>query len=218
MLTRDEIHAMILEEIVSAKREISTRSEGALTRDRLRQMVVEEATKLAREGRIGAQRRTRLSLIEAMNGGLDEAGPGIILSDPRTSRDENVCEQCGGMYEMPMAKCPHCGATMDEYIGRGLSSMGKLSGVDEAKRKRKSMTNPPPKDDPSDLGGMSRDTAKSMVAKIARAPGPTFSNITDYAKDWGAENPAAYAGTLMRSAAMEPARGPKLKGKGKKKG
>jgi hypothetical protein len=153
-----------------------------------------------------------------MNGDLDEAGPGIILSDPRGNDEGSTCEQCGAMYEMRMAKCPHCGAKMDEYIGRGLSNMGKLSGVDEAKRKRKSMTNPPPKDDLTDLGGMSRDTAKSMVAKIARAPGPTFSNIVDYAQDWGADNPAAYAGTLMRSAAMEPSRGPKLKGKGKKKG
>ena len=102
---------------------------------------------------------------------------------------------------------------MAEYVSRGMSGIGRTSGVEEAKRKRKSMTSPPPKDDPSDLGGMTRDTAKSMVAKIARAPGPTFSNIVDYAQDWGAENPAAYAGTLMRSAGMEPARGPKQKGK-----
>ena len=129
------------------------------------------------------------------------------------SGSDNNCEECGAMYEMPMAKCQHCGASMKEYVARGISNMGKLKGVYEAKRKKKTMKSPPPQDDPNDLGGMTRDTAKSMVAKISRAPGPTFSNIVDTAKDWGAENPAAYAGTLMRSAGQEPTRGPKSKDK-----
>ena len=213
MLTRAEIREMILSEAAEARREIAARQAPAkLTRDHLRKIIQEEVASLRSAGN-ASQRR--LSLVEAVLGDdVDEGGPGLILSDPRDGRAD--CSRCGASYEMPMAKCAHCGAPMAEYVSRGMSGMGKMSGVDEAKRKRKSMTNPAPKDDPSDLGGMSRDTAKSMVAKISRAPGPTFSNIVDFASDWGAENPAAYAGTLMRSAGAEPARGPKLKGKKKK--
>ena len=213
MLTRSEIREMILSEAAEARRELEQMGAVKLTRERLQRIVMEEVA--AHRSSTATSPRRAMSLVEAVLGDdLDEAGPGLILSDPSDAGTH--CERCGSHYESPVARCPHCGAPMAEYVARGLSTVGKGSGVDEAKRKRRSMTNPPPKDDPSDLGGMSRDTARSMVAKIARAPGPTFSNIADYAKDWGAENPAAYAGTLMRSAGMEPARGPKQKGKKKK--
>jgi hypothetical protein len=212
MITRSEIREMILSEAAAARRELSERSPTRLTRERLQQIVLEEVA--AVRAHHPSASSARLSLMEAMYGdGVSEGGPGLILSDPGSAGMD--CKQCGARHSAPVAKCPHCGASMMEYMSRGTSGIGKLSGVDEAKKKRKSMTHPAPKDDPSDLGGMTQDTARSMVAKLARAPGPTFSNVADFAKDWGAENPAAYAGTLMRSAGMEPSRGPKKKGKKK---
>jgi hypothetical protein len=65
------------------------------------------------------------------------------------------------------------------------------------------------------LGGMSQKSAKRMVSKLADDPGPTFSDIVDFAKGWQAEDPEAYAATLMRRAGVEPTQGPKTSG-GKK--
>lgn len=205
MITRDEVRRMILSEVAQAREELNRGQKTSLTRERIREIVLEEAAALASAGRNPTSRRP--SLVEAILGAEDEA-KGMIYGGDGTS-----CAECGAMYEMPMAKCSHCGASMSEYVARGMSNMGKLGGVTEAKRKKRSMTHPAPKDDPNDLGGMTRDTAKSAVAKISRAPGPTFSNIVDTAKDWGADSPEGYAASLMRSAGMEPTRGPKLKGK-----
>jgi hypothetical protein len=202
MITRDDIKKMILSEVAQARKEISSAPKTRLTRERIHEIVLEEASALLNHGQ--AQTTQRFSLAEAILGSEDEA-TGMIYS----GRD-NTCEGCGAMYEMPMAKCQHCGASMKEYVARGISNMGKLKGVYEAKRKKKTMKSPMPD---VDLSGMSRDTAKSMVAKISRAPGPTFSNIMDTAKDLGAENPVAYAGTLMRSASQKTASSTKHKGK-----
>jgi hypothetical protein len=205
MLTRQELKDMIHSEIAAARKELSEGAPVKLTREHIRRIVIEEATAMRRS----SMAPKPLSLIEAFYGEADEA-KGMIYG----SSEGRACEQCGAMYEMPIAKCQHCGASMAEYVSRGMSGIGKNSGVDEAKSgKRKSMRHPAPKDDPTDLGGMTPKTAKGMVNKISRAPGPTFSNIVDFAKGWDAENPAAYAGSLMRTAGMEPARGPRRKGK-----
>lgn len=210
MLTREELRHMILEEVASAQREISAGAPVRLTRERIRQIVLEEAASL----RAPVRAHKRPSLVEALLGKPDEGATGMIYG----SADGRTCEQCGAMYESPMAKCEQCGYSMAEYVSRGMSGIGKTRGIEEGKgrrKSRKSMSRPVPKDDPADLGGMSRETAMGMVDKISRKPGPTFTNIVDYARGWNAENPAAYAGTLMRSAGLEPSRGPKLKGKKK---
>lgn len=207
MLTRDELRRMILSEVATARREIEAGAPVRLTRDRIRQIVLEEAAAI----RLPRAKR-HISLVEAVLGDADEGVSGMIYG----SSEGSTCEQCGAMYESPMAKCSHCGSSMAEYVSRGMSGIGKMQGVEEGRGRRKSMSKPAPKDNPEDLGGMTRKVAKDMVDKIARKPGPTFTNIADFAKGWDAENPAAYAGTLMRSAGLEPSRGPKLKGKKKK--
>ena len=61
------------------------------------------------------------------------------------------------------------------------------------------------------LGGMSKQSAKKMVSKLSDDPGPTFQDILQFAKGWQAEDPEAYAATLMRKAGKEPTRGPKMR-------
>jgi hypothetical protein len=57
------------------------------------------------------------------------------------------------------------------------------------------------------LGGMSKKTAQKMVSKLSDDPGPTFQDMVDFAKGWQAEDPEAYADTLMRTAGKEPTKG-----------
>ncbi len=68
------------------------------------------------------------------------------------------------------------------------------------------------KENKETLGGMSKTTAKRMVSKLSDDPGPTFQDIVNFAKGWQAENPEAYAATLMRKAGKEPTKGSKMKG------
>jgi hypothetical protein len=128
---------------------------------------------------------SKLSLVEALMGDMDEAGPGIILSDPKHNgaAEGSMCEQCGSMYESPVAKCQQCGAKL-EYVARGLTGMGKTAGVYESNKK----------------GGLPRtpEAAKKMVGILAKDPGPTWGDVTQYAKSRGAKNPDAYAATLLR--------------------
>ncbi len=201
MISRSVLREMILSEVAQAQNEVAARKPARLTRERIREIVLEEAAAIrsARPVSHGGDMMitSKLSLVEALMGDMDEAGPGIILSDPKTDKhvEGSMCEQCGSMYESPVAKCQQCGAKM-EYVARGLTGMGKTAGVYEAKKK----------------GGLPKtpEAAKRMVDRLAKDPGPTWGDVTQYAKGWGAENPEAYAATLLRMSGGIP-------GKNKKK-
>jgi hypothetical protein len=140
MITQREIRKMILEEVSQAKREVAARQPSRLTHARRREIILQEAAALRghRETHGGMTRTPKLSLAEAIMGGdeeLEEAGPGIILSNPTggAADQSSQCEQCGAMYESPMAKCAHCGAKL-EYVSRGMSGLGKMSGISEMRK------------------------------------------------------------------------------------
>jgi hypothetical protein len=137
MITQREIRKMILEEVAQANREVAARHPSKLTHARIREIILQEAAALRvhRETHGGMTRTPKVGLVEAIMGSdadLDEAGPGIILSNPTGGSADEVsqCEQCGAMYESPMAKCAHCGAKL-EYVSRGMSGLGKMSGISE---------------------------------------------------------------------------------------
>jgi len=193
MITKSEIRRMIISEVTQAREEIARRQPAQLTRARVRDLVLQEAAAIradqARRSAVADMMRTRkLSLVEAIMGDddIDEAGPGIILSQPRAPASDEVgqCEQCGSMYETPVAKCQQCGAKL-EYVARGLTGMGKTAGVYEGKKKKGGMPKTP-------------EAAKELVDRLAKDPGPTWGDVTQHAKGWGAENPEAYAATLLR--------------------
>jgi len=189
MISRSVLREMILSEVTQAQSEVAARRPVKLSRERIREIVLEEAAAIraARPTSYGSDMRitSKLSLVEALMDDMDEAGPGIILSDPRHdgTAEGNMCEQCGSMYETPVAKCQQCGAKL-EYVARGLTGMGKTAGVYEGKKK----------------GGMPKtpEDAKNLVDRLARDPGPTWGDVTQHAKSWGAENPEAYTATLLR--------------------
>lgn len=200
MISRNVLREMILSEVAQAQGEVAARKPVRLSRERIREIVLEEAAAIraTRPTAYGDDMRitSKLSLVEALMGDMDEAGPGIILSDPKHNgaSEGSMCEQCGSMYESPVAKCQQCGAKM-EYVARGLTGMGKTAGVQEAKK-----------------GGMPEtpEAAKRLVARLAKDPGPTWGDVTQHAKGWGAENPEAYAATLLRMSGGIP--GKKKKG------
>ncbi len=110
------------------------------------------------------------------------------------SASSQTCPHCGGRVD-DSGECEKCGAFVQEYVSRGLSNMGRLEPVTEKVKGK---------------GGFPKTqaAAKKMVDKLARDPGPTWGDVTQYAQSWGAENPDAYAAVLMRIAG----------GKGKKRG
>jgi hypothetical protein len=101
----------------------------------------------------------------------------------------HTCAHCGGKVD-DSGECEKCGVSVQEYIAQGLSNMGKVDRVTERAGK----------------GGFPKTqaSAKKMVAKLARDPGPTWGDVTQYAQSWGAENPDAYAATLLRIAGGKP--------------
>lgn len=208
MLDRSEIRRMIAEEVEAAREEAASRRPMRLTRDSLRRIVMEEAAAFKasaqRQDFDGMMITPKLSLVEALMGS-DEGQPGMIYS---TDDEGHNCAECGAMYEMPVAKCEQCGASMQEYVSRGMTNFGKTATIEE--RKRHGMKSKPVPHDPDAFKGMSRSKAKKAVDKMSRKPGPTFDNVVDAAEEW-ADEPEAAAAKLMRQAGMEPARGPSRK-------
>jgi hypothetical protein len=194
MITQREIRKMILEEVTQAKREVAARQPSRLTHARLREIILQEAAALRshREIHGGMTRAPKFGLVEAIMGSdkdLDEAGPGIILSNPMGGSSDEVgqCEQCGAMYESPIAKCAHCGAKL-EYVSRGMSGLGKMSNISERKKDR--------------FSGISQGTAGSVVDRIERKPAPTFQNVLDAAKKRASEQGAAAAPLTRRAGSI----------------
>jgi len=125
---------------------------------------------------------TETQLRSVIRGLLAEAEKGMLYSSPE-------CPDCGGRIGSD-GSCEKCGARMEEYVARGLSNMGRVDRVTEREGGK---------------GGLpkTRAAAKKMVAKLAKDPGPTWGDVTQYAKGWGAENPDAYASVLLRMAGGE---------------
>ena len=111
------------------------------------------------------------------------------------SAGSQACPHCGGSVD-DSGECEKCGAFVQEYASRGLSNMGRVDRVTEKAGGK---------------GGFpkTQSAAKKMVAKLAKDPGPTWGDVTQYAQSWGAENPDAYAAVLMRIAGGKGKKGRK---------